>query len=262
MRLTLRAMLCILIGLVGSTDLGGKAPRQALPGGQGLTGGVLAMARGLGASLGPATAEAAEISTKGKKAGGPTSRKVVTAKHKMVKATPAKRKASKTPATAAKGSKSKAARRAAPQGAKTAKGAPRPKGSGRCEPQSLTYARQRSGIMRSRSGRENGPLTWFAAERRLGMTSPAPSPGSVLILGSDKGHGMPTGHVAYVEKTQAEGTSRYKVTFSHTNYDRKCSLETNIEALYDSAAMTLDIYSGAWQPWGRGLRVAGFILQD
>ena len=135
------------------------------------------------------------------------------------------------------------------------------KSSGRCEPQSLTYARQRSGIMRSRNGVENGPLTWFASEKQNGMTSDQPVSGSVLILGADKGHGMPTGHVAFVEQAHPSGSSRYKVIFSHTNYDRKCSLETNIEAVYDSAAKTLDIYSGAWQPWGRGLRVAGFIEQ-
>jgi hypothetical protein len=133
---------------------------------------------------------------------------------------------------------------------------------GRCEPQSLTYARGRSGIMRSRNGRENGPLTWFAAEQRLGKTTDQPAPGSVLILGSDRGHGMTTGHVAFVEKAIPSGPSRYKLLFSHTNYDRKCSLETNIEAIYNSSAKTLDIFSGAWQPWGRGLRVAGFIQQE
>lgn len=131
----------------------------------------------------------------------------------------------------------------------------------RCEPQSLTYARKRSGIMRSRTGCENGPLTWFASETKLGKTSAEPVPGSVLILGGDKGHGMPTGHVAYVEEVYPEGASSYRLIFSHTNYDRKCSLETNIEARYDSSAMTLDIFSGAWKSWGRGLRVAGFIHQ-
>lgn len=130
---------------------------------------------------------------------------------------------------------------------------------GRCEPQSLTYARKRSGIMRSRTGPENGPLTWFASERMLGKTSSVPLPGSVLILGSDRGHGMGTGHVAYVEEAYANGPSSYRVIFSHTNYDRRCSLETNIEASYDSSKMTLDIFSGAWQPWGKGLKVAGFI---
>jgi len=138
---------------------------------------------------------------------------------------------------------------------------PGKKTGGRCEPQSLTYARQRSGIMRSRTGSENGPLTWFASERALGKTSGVPQPGSVLILGSDRGHGMGTGHVAYVEDAYANGPSTYRVVFSHTNYDRRCSLETNIEARYDSSKMTLDIFSGAWQPWGKQLKVAGFIAE-
>lgn len=147
-------------------------------------------------------------------------------------------------------------------GARQPKPKHRKKSSGRCEPQSLTYARQRSGIMRSRTGPENGPLTWFASEKRLGMTSIEPASGSVLILGAHKKHGMPTGHVAFVEQVHLEGPSQYWLVFSHTNYDRKCSLETNIEARYNSAAQTLDIFSGAWQAWGQGLNVAGFIRQE
>ena len=135
----------------------------------------------------------------------------------------------------------------------------RGKASGkRCEPQSLTYARQRSGIMSSRNGTDNGPMTWFASEKKSGRTTDEPTPGSVLILGS-QGHGMPTGHVAYVEQVFAEGPSTYRVIFSHTNYDRRCHLETAIEARYNRATMTLDVHSGAWKDWGRGLKVAGFI---
>ncbi len=132
---------------------------------------------------------------------------------------------------------------------------------GRCEPQSLTYARERSGIIRSRNGRENGPLTWFASESRLGKVSKEPKSGRVLILGANTRHGMPTGHVAYVETAQPLGHSRYRITFSHTNYDRRCSLETDIVALYDRSAMTLDISSGAWRAWGQDLKVSGFIEQ-
>lgn len=128
----------------------------------------------------------------------------------------------------------------------------------RCEPQSLTYARQRSGIITSRNGRENGPLTWLASEKKLGRTTTEPTAGSVLILGA-QGHGMPTGHVAYVEKVSPGGPSTYRVVFSHTNYDRQCHLETDIESLYNRDTMTLDIQSGAWESWGRGLKVAGFI---
>jgi hypothetical protein len=52
----------------------------------------------------------------------------------------------------------------------------------------------------------------------------------------------------------------FRLRMSHTNYDRKCSLETDVVALFRQDAMTLDILTGAWKAWGQGLRVAGFIL--
>ena len=72
---------------------------------------------------------------------------------------------------------------------------------------------------------------------------------------------MPKGHVAYVEKVIAEKAPHYRIIFSHTNYDRRCSLETNIEADYNSSTKTLDILTGAWKEWGKGLPVSGFILK-
>lgn len=179
--------------------------------------------------------------------------------------TPGQKKGlSSRPAVAPKKSQTKKSKKT-----KQAKADPRAQGgerSGkatckRCEPQSLTYARQRSGIMTSRNGSDNGPLTWFASEKKSGRTTDEPTPGSVLILGG-QGHGMPTGHVAYVEKVIPESPSTYRVIFSHTNYDRRCHLETDIEAFYNREAMTLDVRSGAWQSWGRGLKVAGFIRED
>jgi hypothetical protein len=131
----------------------------------------------------------------------------------------------------------------------------------RCEPQSLPFARCRSGIDSCRLGHENGPLTWFACEKARGNTSLVPRSGSILILGANNRRKMPTGHVAYVEQAIPQSGTIYRLVFSHTNYDRRCSLETNIEATYDSAARTLDIHGGAWQAWGKGLPVAGFILE-
>ncbi|OGQ88528.1 MAG: hypothetical protein A2512_11940 [Deltaproteobacteria bacterium RIFOXYD12_FULL_56_24] len=135
------------------------------------------------------------------------------------------------------------------------------KKGGRCEPQSLPFARCRSGIATCRLGHENGPLTWFACEKERGNTAVVPRPGSILILAANGRRGMPTGHVAYVEEVVAQSGTTYRLVFSHTNYDRKCSLETNIEATYDSVARTLDIHGGAWQAWGKGLAVAGFIME-
>lgn len=141
-------------------------------------------------------------------------------------------------------------------GAKQAK-----KKTRRCEPQSLPFARCRSGILNSCcQGRENGPLTWFACEKREGDTSQVPQANSILILGANK-HNMPTGHVAYVEKVVQAEPPTYRIIFSHTNYDRQCSLETDIEATYNSDTKTLDIFTGAWKDWGKKLPVAGFILR-
>jgi len=133
--------------------------------------------------------------------------------------------------------------------------------AGRCEPQSLPFARCRSGIDSCRIGHENGPLTWFACEKQRGNTSLTPRSGSILILASNCRRKMPTGHVVYVEEVVAQSDTVYRLTFTHTNYDRKCSLETNIKATYDSTARTLDIQDGAWGAWGKGLPVAGFILE-
>lgn len=131
----------------------------------------------------------------------------------------------------------------------------------RCEPQSLPFARCRSGIDSCRIGHENGPLTWFACEKQHGNTSLTPRAGSILILAANNRRKMPTGHVAYVEEVVPQSGTVYRLVFTHTNYDRKCSLESNIEATYDSAARTLDIHDGAWGAWGKGLPVAGFILE-
>lgn len=143
----------------------------------------------------------------------------------------------------------------------------RPQGSqkikqgGRCEPQSLPFARCRSGIMSCALGWNNGPLTWFACEKRRGNTSLIPVDGSVMILDVIRRHKMPTGHVAYIEEVVAGDGDLYRIVFSHTNHDRRCSLETNIKARYNRRTKTLDIDSGAWKAWGKGLPVAGFILR-
>ncbi len=131
----------------------------------------------------------------------------------------------------------------------------------RCEPQSLPFARCRSGILKSCClGGENGPLTWFACEKKEGDTSAIPQDGSILVLAANK-HNMPTGHVAYVEKVSTANPPIYQIIFSHTNYDRQCSLETDIKATYNSDTKTLDIFTGAWKDWGKKLPVAGYILR-
>jgi hypothetical protein len=61
--------------------------------------------------------------------------------------------------------------------------------------------------MSCRNGRENSPISWFACEKKNKNNTDEPLPGSVLILGIDRGHGMPTGHVAYVEEVILAGPS-------------------------------------------------------
>ena len=132
-------------------------------------------------------------------------------------------------------------------------------GRGRCEPQCLPYTRCRSGIDSCRTGHENGPVTWFQCEQSRGNTSLEPGDGTILVLGRNK-HNMPTGHTLYVEKAAPRGDGRYDLVLSHTNYDRRCNLETNIAAVYDKDAKTIDVHTGNWAAWGRDLKVAGFIV--
>jgi hypothetical protein len=132
-------------------------------------------------------------------------------------------------------------------------------GRGRCEPQCLPYTRCRSGIDSCRTGHENGPVTWFQCEQSRGNTSLQPGDGTILVLGRNK-HNMPTGHTLYVERVAPRDDGRYDLVLSHTNYDRRCNLETNVAAVYDKDAKTIDMQTGNWAAWGRDLKVAGFIL--
>ena len=116
--------------------------------------------------------------------------------------------------------------------------------------------------MSCRTGMENGPLTWFACEARLGNTTTTPLPGSVLILSANARRKMPTGHGLYVEEAVELSPALFRLVLSHTNFDRRCSLETNIEARYDRERMTVDFLAGAWRDWGHGLQAAGFILNN
>ena len=129
----------------------------------------------------------------------------------------------------------------------------------RCEPQCIPYVRCRSGISSCQIGYENGPLTWFSCEQKRRNTSNQPEPGSILILAADTRHNMATGHGLYVESSTRFSDSTYRLVLSHTNFDRQCSIETNIEAELDTSAMTLKVLSGAWKDWGNRLKVSGFI---
>ena len=227
-----------------------------------LSGRLLAVAVGL-ASV-PAGATAAEpdaASASGQKASGVATRPTAAVPKKTASTTKAAAAAASSAGKPVK--KTASRRRAAPAASGTAVAEEaecyrRTAGRGRCEPQCLPYTRCRAGISSCRTGHENGPVTWFQCEQARGNTSAEPADGRVLVLGRNA-HNMPTGHTLYVEKAEPRGDGRYALTLSHTNYDRRCNLETNMLAEYDPASKTIDVLAGKWERWGRDLRVAGFI---
>lgn len=132
--------------------------------------------------------------------------------------------------------------------------------SGRCQPQSLIYARCRTGIMTCRLG-DTSPVQWFACARGMKNTTATPVAGSVLVLEANRRRGMPTGHPAYVEEVRANGNGTYTLRISHTNYDRKCHLDQDATVLYDPRNMTANFRTGPWAPWANELKALGFILR-
>ena len=130
---------------------------------------------------------------------------------------------------------------------------------GRCEPQCIPYARCRTGVMSCRLGPENNSLTWFACEQKHKNTTAEPGPGMVMILKANARRMMPTGHALVVESAKQEGPGVWLLVVSHANYDRGCSLETNVSVRFDKKAMRAAFLDGEWQAWATDLAVAGFI---
>jgi len=132
--------------------------------------------------------------------------------------------------------------------------------AGRCQPQSLIYARCRTGMMSCRLG-DTSPVQWFSCARRSGNTTARPVPGSIMVLEANSGRGMSTGHPVYVEQVWANGDGTWKLRISHTNYDRKCHLDRDATVFYNQAHMTVAFKSGPWSSWASNLKVLGFILR-
>ena len=130
---------------------------------------------------------------------------------------------------------------------------------GRCEPQSLPYGRCRTGIMRCQGNCETSPIGWYKCEEKLGKTTGRPQGECILILGDNSRHGMKTGHVFVVEKANELGSGRWELTLSHTNHDRRCSIERGVLANYDEKAQMLAMKTGHWSAWGKDLKALGFI---
>lgn len=131
--------------------------------------------------------------------------------------------------------------------------------TGRCQPQSLIYARCRTGIMTCRLG-DTSPVQWFACAKKNGDATSIPTAGSVMVLAVNTGRGMPTGHPMYVEAVKENKDGTWTLRISHTNYDRKCHLDQDATVLYHPRQMTANFQSGPWATWAKDLKALGFIL--
>jgi hypothetical protein len=132
--------------------------------------------------------------------------------------------------------------------------------TGRCQPQSLIYARCRTGFMTCRLG-DTSPVQWFACAKKNHSTSATPVTGSVIVLDVNTRRGMPTGHPAYVEAVKKNQDGTWTLRISHTNYDRKCHLDLDATVLFDPKRMTASFTTGPWGPWAKDLKALGFILR-
>ncbi|NCD25726.1 MAG: CHAP domain-containing protein [Deltaproteobacteria bacterium] len=130
----------------------------------------------------------------------------------------------------------------------------------RCQPQSLIYARCRTGIMTCRLG-DTSPVQWFACARKHKATTSTPKPGSVMVLDVNKRRGMPTGHPAYVEDATRNSDGTWTLRISHTNYDRKCHLDKDAKVIFYPNTMEASFMTGPWGAWAKKLKVRGFILR-
>lgn len=134
------------------------------------------------------------------------------------------------------------------------------KTTGRCQPQSLIYARCRTGIATCKLG-DTSPVQWFACAKKNSATTSTPVAGSVIVLDVNSRRGMPTGHPAYVEEVRKNGNGTWDLRLSHTNYDRKCHLDQDATVIFDPKRMTASFTTGPWATWAKDLKALGFILR-
>ena len=129
---------------------------------------------------------------------------------------------------------------------------------GRCQPQCLIYARCRSGFMSCRLGNTTS-LSWWPCARAQGLTSQDPLPGSVMLLGRQDKVRMRVGHAIYVEEVCALENGQFLLRVSHSNYDRRCSLDLDAKVIYNPRSRTANFLTGAWKKWAKSLKVFGFV---
>ena len=128
-----------------------------------------------------------------------------------------------------------------------------------CQPQSLIYARCRSGIAICKLG-DTSPVQWFSCAKKMGNTTSVPAANSIMLLDVNDRRKIYTGHPVYVETTKKNSNGTWLLRVSHTNYDSHCHLDQDASVLFDPAQMTASFQSGPWSCWARDLKVLGFIL--
>ncbi len=129
---------------------------------------------------------------------------------------------------------------------------------GYCQPQSLIYARCRTGIATCKLG-DTSPVQWFSCARKMGNTSTLPAGGSIMVLDVNTRRKIYTGHPVYVEHAKKNGNGTWQLRISHTNYDRQCHLDQDAKVIFDPGKMTVSFETGPWGCWARDLKVLGFI---
>jgi len=123
-----------------------------------------------------------------------------------------------------------------------------------CQPQCVTYARERSGIWSCRVGAQGTPKDWYYCERSHGKTTSKPKKGRVLILDE-----FSTGHAMFIEKSKRKGHGKYKLRLAHSNFDWCCSIERHVKAKYYRHKHKVKIKTGYWR--GHRFKVLGIIKQ-
>jgi hypothetical protein len=134
------------------------------------------------------------------------------------------------------------------------------KTTSRCQPQSLIYARCRSGINTCRLG-DTSPVQWYSCAKKMGNTTNVPTSGAIMVLDSNSRRKMTTGHPLYVENAEKNRDGTWLLRISHTNYDRQCNLDQDAEVIFDPVKVTASFLSGPWSCWARDLKTLGFITR-
>jgi hypothetical protein len=118
------------------------------------------------------------------------------------------------------------------------------------------YAKRVTGLTKIHANRSNPSVRTYleaqnlnAAGYKVYETPKKPSIGILDIAA--------TGHAIAVTKKEKKDDGKYKIIFSHSNFDLKGSVEKGIKAKYSKKKRTIKIETGYWA--GKEFKVLGFI---